>query len=717
MSTPERPAPVDRWSSLAVIGMTAMLVVMLGRVAQLQLAPGAQLREHMQQRVTRRSVPAPRGDIVDRNGRYLATTEFGYQVFVDPTELPAPPDETIARLSEALGDHAGETGARIIAKMIENQEREARNATLVTQAPPAATSALQAFLNRLRPAAETAPAVTPADEPEAPAQAAEGEDEQDSGALDGPAAGPRKLVRYIRVSDVLEDAKIDAIRALKLPGVHIEMRPVRQYPSGPLAASIIGKVDYANLGQMGAEAAHEKQLTGSSGRILYVRDAMGRPLWMGPDSYESPKRGEDLRLSIDLELQRIGEEELRRGVEECDAAGGRLVIMDPATGEILAMVDIVRPVDAIPFPWPDARPPVKDSKGRPKLLYEPPPQIPRARYIVVKADPARERLAAMARNRCVEDTYEPGSTFKSFVWATVTELGKITPDTVLNTGNGHWTTPYGRPIHDVHRFPKQTWDWVLINSSNIGMSQGADRLSFDQMYSALKRFGFGTRPGTGLQGESAGRVTPRKLWSKYTQTSVSFGQEVSVTPVQMARAFCAFARTGPLGGTLPPARLVAVDDDDPERFVAHRVVRADVAAHVRELLYNVAADMEDKMVTLRKPPESGWRYTMFGKSGTAQIPLSDPPKGKRHLKGFFERQYNASFLAAGPLEEPRLVVLVVIDDPGPELVRTNRYYGSLTAGPVVRRIMERSLAYKGVAPSPPPPKRMVMEGGPRSAAD
>jgi cell division protein FtsI (penicillin-binding protein 3) len=712
MNSPSPLSSVDRWSSLAVIGMTALMAVMLGRVAQLQLAPGARLREHMQGRTTARSVAAPRGDIVDRNGRYLATTEFGYRVFVDPTELPVPPDETIARLSGALGDRSGAVGARIIAKLMENQERAAENAAAAPAAPPPPVSPLRALIERLRPAAQETDDAAPA----GPAEGPDDGGDEDADSPDG-RGGRRRLIRYVRVSDVIEDEKIDAVRALKLPGVHIEMRPVRQYPSGPLAASIIGKVDYANLGQMGAEAAHEKELTGSSGRILYVRDAMGRPLWMGPDSYESPTRGKNLRLSIDLELQRIGEEELRRGVEEADAAGGRLVIMDPATGEILAMVDIVRPVDAVPFPWPDATPPQKDSRGRPKLLYEPPPQIPRARYIVVKPDPARERLPAMARNRCVEDTYEPGSTFKTFVWATITELGKLSPDTVLNTGNGRWVTPYGRVIHDVHPFVKQTWDWVLINSSNIGMSQGAERLSFDQLYAAVKRFGFGTRPGTGLQGESAGRVTPRRFWSKYTQTSVSFGQEISVTPVQMARAFCAFARTGPLGGALPPARLVAVDADDPERFVARRVVRADVAAHVRGVLYNIAAEMEDKMVTMRKPPESGWRYSMFGKSGTAQIPLSDAPPGKRKLKGFYERQYNASFLAAGPLEDPKLVVLVVIDDPGPDLVRHNLYYGSLTAGPVVRRVMERALAYEGVPPSPPPPPRLLREGGPRSAAD
>jgi cell division protein FtsI (penicillin-binding protein 3) len=389
-------------------------------------------------------------------------------------------------------------------------------------------------------------------------------------------------------------------------------------------------------------------------------------------------------------------------VNECDAAGGRLIVMDAASGEILAMVDLLRPVpDAVPFPWPDAVPAVKGPHGR--LLYEPPPAIPRARYITIKPDLGRMIMPAMARNRCVEDLYEPGSTFKPFVWATITELGLMKPDEVLDTGNGYWRTPYGRLVHDVHAKPSLSWFEVLVNSSNIGMGKGAEKMSHDQMYAAIRRFGFGSRTGLGLQGETSGMVTPRKQWSKYTQTSVSFGQEVAVTPVQMARAFSAFARTGELTGTLPQARLQALDEDDPTRSLVHRVLRPDVVVLTRKALRKVALEMEGKMLGNKQHPEGGWKYTIFGKSGTAQIPLGKAPKGKRKPAGpgYFAHQYNASFIAAGPAESPKLVCLVVIDDPGPELVKHAQYYGALTAGPVVRRVLERSLAYLGVPPSPP----------------
>jgi cell division protein FtsI (penicillin-binding protein 3) len=458
-------------------------------------------------------------------------------------------------------------------------------------------------------------------------------------------------------------------------------------------------------GIIGAEHSHEEELTGDHGLINYIRDARGRPLWMSPGAYVPAQRGQDVRLSLDLEIQRITTEELRRGVNDADAAGGRAIVMDPRTGEILAMVDLVRPVpDAVPFPWADARP--GDGKGhkRSDLLYEPEAApAPHQRYITLKPDPGRAIHPALARNRCVEDVYEPGSTFKPFVWATITELGLAKPAEVFDTEGGHWRTSYGRLIHDVVKKPTMTWAEVLMNSSNIGMSKGGERLTFDQLCSTVHRFGFGTRTHIGLQGETAGIVTPRKLWSKYTQTSVCFGHEVAVTPVQMIRAFSVFARSGDLAGTLPVARLTAADAATPP--MVHRVLRPEIAMMTRTIMREVAASMEGKMAANKEHPESGWRYGLFGKSGTAEIPLGKAPEGKRRPpgnKGYFDRQYNASFIGAGPIEEPRLVALVVIDDPGPERVRTGTYYGAHVAGPVVRRVMERSLSYLGVPPSPAP---------------
>jgi len=522
----------------------------------------------------------------------------------------------------------------------------------------------------------------------------------------------RPPIRYLAVSGVLSDTQVELIKDLKarrgkeskaglLRGVHLEQKALRRYPARDLVASVVGRLGSTRDQTTGVERLEQEDLTGDNGTIRYVRDAMGRPLWMGPDAFAPASRGKDVRLSIDLEIQRIAHEELSRRVEECNAAGGRCVVIDPLTGEILAMDDVIRPVpEATPFPWPSAG--GGGAKKADGLLYEPPAQIPSGRYVVIKPDAMRATHPELARNRCIEDVYEPGSTFKSFVWASATELGVYRTTDVLDTGSGSWITPYGRAIHDVHKHAKMSWLEVLIESSNIGMSQAADRMSFDQMYKAIRRFGFGGKTGVGLSGETRGLVTPRKLWSKYTQTSVSFGQEVAVTPVQMAQAFCAFARPGELAGTMPRARLTALEADDPERSVYTRVLRSDVATLTRNTLVHVAAKVDETMGKDKEKTDPPPRYNLFGKSGTAQIPLGKPPAGKAKPRGmgFYERQYNSSFIAGGPLEEPKLVVLVVIDDPGPELRRKLQHYGSTTAGPCVRRIMERSLAYLCVPPSP-----------------
>lgn len=684
--------------------MTIALVVMVARVAQLQLAPSEKLQEHMQSRVTRKEVPAARGDILDRRYRYVATTEFGYRVVVDPTEFPSPPDEAILKLAEACGIEPAQLGERIVSRMAVNAARLAARAATKQATPEKADvfdalRGLRQSAGSLTPTAQTISSAAPQASTASAQASAAPSAADDPTAEDSSISGEKPLIRYVVISDVLSDEQVELVKGLKLKGVGLELRGVRHYPAGVTAASLIGKVNPEQLGLIGIERTFQKDLAGEDGQILYVRDARGRALWMGPEGFESARRGQDVRLSIDLEIQRIAHEELTRRVEECDAAGGRCVVLDPMTGEVLAMVDVLRHVpEAVPFPWPAAIPRGKTRSGR--MLYEPPPEIPRARYQVIKPDPLREKSPELARNRCIEDVYEPGSTFKAFVWASATELGVFRPDEVLSTGMGYWRTPYGRPIRDVHKHEQLTWHDVLVESSNIGMSQAADKMSFDQMYRAIRRFGFGARTGLGLQGETRGLVTSRKSWSKYTQTSVSFGQEVAVTPVQMVQAFSVFARPGELAGTIARARMTAVVPGDPAQSIVNRVLSSKAALLARDAMRSVAAKVDENMAKAKSDPAP--RYNLFGKSGTAQIPLGKAPPGKMRPRGmgFFDRQYNSSFIAAGPTEDPKLVVLVVIDDPGPELRKRLAHYGSTTAGPAVRRIMERSLAYLGVPPSP-----------------
>ncbi len=724
-----RPEAANRRANtvavLTGVFMTILMVIMLARVAQLQLRPTEVLADHVQARVSTREELPLRGDIMDRRGRPLSVSRFGARVFVDPEQLPRPVDDAIVQLSAIIGVPADELGTRILSKIAENERRRAAlpveapkepstplarlfssKPTAASPQPPAAQSTGPATpaaivppttdsdpLAGINDPSGTAPVTMSGDTPILAAEDPDGQTET---------PGPKKLIRYVPVSDILTDDQAEQVKKLKIKGVHLERRPVREYPGGTAVASLVGKVDVDHHGIIGAEKMLDSELLGTGGKVQYVRDASGRPLWIEPGQVQAGIPGKDVKLSLDLEVQRIAMEELQRGIEEADSAGGRIIVFDPYSGEVVAMGDILRDLPGLAeYPWS-----VERKKGDKSPDTSRPP--PAKRYRVLKPDPQRLKHPGLGRNRCIEDVYEPGSTFKSFVWSTITELKLARPDEIFDTEGGRWHTPYGRYIEDVTKRATMSWREVLINSSNIGMVKGASRLSFVQLHDAVKRFGFGKRTGVGLPGEATGIVTSLGAWSKYSQTSVATGYEVAVTPIQMVRAFSVFCRPGDLAGTLPPVRLTASAEVDPLNSVVVRVLPADVARLAREAMAHVASNMQDALD--KTSHEHNWRYSMFGKSGTAEIPLGKAPEGFRRprgVTGYFDDQYNTSFIAGGPIEDPRLVIICVIDDPGPERVRTRTHYGAKTAGPVVRRVMERALTYLGTPPSPAPAPEAV----------
>lgn len=637
-----KPTRIDRTAKLAAIGVACVLAVMLGRVAQLQLAPGQNLVPFISNRLT--SVPerAPGGDITDRRGIPVATSKFGSRVFIDPITFPKPAEgggEAMKLVADAVGVPVTEIARKVVPAMENNDE-----------------------------------AIAVMSDPNPPEEAT-------------------RLKRYIPIGKTLDEGRVDLVKALRLndkpiPGVHMETRPVRVYTAAATAANVVGLLGDEMNPLSGAECLFAPLMQPEPGSLTYVRDAHGEPMWVFPGGYTPPERGQDVRLSIDLEIQHIVVEELRRGVEEADAAGGRCVVMDPHTGEILAMSDIVRDCkDAKVYDWTNPIP--KGGNG--------------TRYKIIPKDTQAAIDPALARNRCIEDVYEPGSTFKPFMWSACLMHGVTRASEVFNTYNGIWHTPYGREVKDVHAKASLPWTDVLIQSSNIGMAQGVARLSFPQARNVITSLGFGKRPGLGLPGETPGMVTTEKAWSKYTQTSVAFGYEVGVTPVQMCRAFSTYCRTGDEAGTMPIARLTAASSEYAQRDPGPRVFPASVANLTRETMKGVT-DLLDGRLAKQKGKEESFRFISFGKSGTAQAPLGKPPEGKKKPKGsdgYYGGQYNVSFIAGGPIEEPRIVVLVVVDDPGPQLVREKRYFGAMVAGPANRRIMERTLNYLGVQPSVP----------------
>jgi len=449
--------------------------------------------------------------------------------------------------------------------------------------------------------------------------------------------------RYAVVVDLLTDAQVEAIQTKTFKGVGMEPVLVRHRPYGDLAAPIIGMVGRDHLGLSGAELLYNDVIRGKPGSLRYLRDVHRQAMWVEADGHTPAHDGYSVRLTIDAEIQRIAEEEIRAGVEGVNAAGGRAIVFDPHTGEVLAMTDLLRDRPGIaPF--------TVDTQGA--------------------IDPS------LARMRCVTDPYEPGSTFKPFVWARATELGLVRLDEVFNTHDGTYRTDKGRVIHDAYPYAELTWEGVMIKSSNIGMAQAALRLSNDQLRQCVTDFGFGRSTGSGLPGETNGKVTDLKAWTYYTQTSVAMGHEIAVSPLQMVRAFSAFCRDG----SMPPVQFVVPTEEVPiVPFVLQQPVLESTALLTRRTMRKVVTQGSG-----RKANEVA-HFRMFGKSGTAQLPKSGGG-------GYYKDRYVISFIAGAPLDDPRLVVLCIIEDPDKSL----GHYGGAICGPIAATMMNRCLEYLGV---------------------
>ena len=449
--------------------------------------------------------------------------------------------------------------------------------------------------------------------------------------------------RYVVLQTLLTDEQVEKTRALSHRCIGLEERLVRVYPHGEVGGMLIGLVGTEHTGLAGIENKYDDVLTGESGKFVRLRDSNRNTVWISPEDFQLKNDGEDIQLSIDVVIQEIAATRLREEVLRCNAGGGRIVVVDPTTGEILAMADILNHREG----WS---------------------QQPE--------DANRNLDIRLGRNRCVTDPYEPGSTFKPFVWSVATQLGKASIDEVLPTpSSGPYRTPFGRSIRDTYYYGPSTWKQVLIKSMNSGMAIVSQRMTHKQLQEAIQRFGFGEPTHVGLGGETRGIMTSPSNWSDFTQTSVSMGHEIAITPLQMVQGFCAFARDG----TVPQLQLKLATNED-VMFV-REAISPEIAALTRKIMGMVMTEG-----TGRKAKSE--QYALFGKSGTAQLPRADG-------KGYFEDRYIASFIAGAPIDNPKLIVLCVIDDPDKSIA----HYGGTVAGPVVRDVMEQSLAYLQVAPS------------------
>ena len=446
-----------------------------------------------------------------------------------------------------------------------------------------------------------------------------------------------------------ERPKIDRLR-IKGIGFIREFR--RGYPQGTLLGHTLGFVGIDNNGLEGLELTLDKFLSGEPGYDIAQRDAAGTPISM-PELKRNPGvNGLDVHLTIDGNVQRIAEEELKKAGDEWRPIGGVAVVMNPQNGDILALAN-----------WPPFNP---NSF----------------------ADMSPEELKKLSHNSAVLDAYEPGSTFKPITVSGALDDNIVNENTLFDCEDGTAVLLGGRRLRDTHGYGVQPMSQVVIRSSNIGMGKLGMMVGKANLYRYVRSFGFGRSTGLPLQGESPGLFNPPSRWSKYTITSVPMGQEVSVTAVQIVAGFSAIAN----GGNLMKPRLIKkVVNPDANEVVAEfgpevvrRVISEQTARRVTAILVGV---VEDEHGTGRRAQIPG--YAVAGKTGTAQ-------KALESARGYSDSDYTSSFVGYAPAGNPRVCVLVKIDTPR----AGSSHYGGTVAAPPVREIIRRTLAYMGVPPDP-----------------
>ncbi len=447
--------------------------------------------------------------------------------------------------------------------------------------------------------------------------------------------------RFVWLQRKLDPTVADQIRDLKVFGLQFVTERKRYYPQASTAAHVLGFTGLDPRGLEGVELEYDRQLQGEAGRLVSLRDARGRGLASEDQLVQGGVAGNDLFLTMDRSLQYIAEKELARVVQETGAVGGTVVMLEPASGRVLAMAS-----------QPDYNP---NSAGRYK--------------------------ASKRRNRAVCDMYEPGSTFKPFLVAGVLEEGLVRPEQKIYCENGRYSVG-GKTIRDHKKHKKLTLTEVLKFSSNIGSAKLGKALERERFYSYIRDFGFGEQTGLDLPGEAGGLLRPSSRWFEIDLAAISFGQGLSVTPIQMASAMGVIANGGLLMEPYLVERVVGSDGQQIQKRlpqVRRRVVSEKTASEVKEM-----------MVTVTEPGGTGTRaalpgYRVAGKTGTAQ-------KVDTVTGGYSPDKRVSSFVGFVPADNPALVLSVTVDEP------QGKAYGGLVAAPVFARIASQTLSHLNILP-------------------
>lgn len=392
----------------------------------------------------------------------------------------------------------------------------------------------------------------------------------------------------------------ERVKALGLPGVATVREYRRYYPAGEVAAHLVGFAGVDGHGLEGVELAFDETLSGRPGKRLVERDALGRDIRTLRVT-RPVEPGRALRLSIDGRLQYTAYQAVKEAVRRHGAKAGMAVVLDPETGEVLALVNV-----------PSYNPNHLDGT-----------------------------TAARRRNRAVTDALEPGSIFKPFNVAAALEAGLVDPETMINCEEGLMRVG-GNRVHDSHPLGRVTVRKVIQKSSNIGAAKIALEQDNDQLWRQLRDFGFGLRPGSGFPGETRGILHPPRRWQRFDRATLGFGHGIAVSALQVARAYATLAN----GGVRRPVSLQRVAAE--AEVAGERVLSRETARQVKRML-NLVVSPEG---TGQRAAVPGFRVA--GKTGTAQKPGPG---------GYQEGKYLASFAGFAPVNDPSLVTVVMLDEP------------------------------------------------------
>ena len=440
---------------------------------------------------------------------------------------------------------------------------------------------------------------------------------------------------FVWLARKVTPSTIERVKSLNIRGIGFVKENRRFYPNGELASHAVGFSGIDGTGLGGIELAHDAQIKGKNELVRAERDAFGKRTLPMDFGFEDSLAGNSVVLTIDKTIQYTAEKELAEAVRKSGAKGGTAIVMDPKSGEVLAMAN-----------YPQFNPNDLSSCSQ-----------------------------AALKNRAIVDTYEPGSTFKVFLLAAALEEGVVRPGDKFNCEKGSMELA-GKVIHDTHKHGTLTVREIMKFSSNIGSAKIAAKLGKERFYDYITSFGFGSPTGIELNGEGSGILRSMKTWSKLELANVSFGQGVSVTPLQLTTAFSAIAN----GGYLMKPYLVkdildrdgkVIKSNQPQ--IVKKVISGDTASKVTEMLRDAVAEGG----TGTEAALNG--YDVAGKTGTAQ-----KVSGGR---GYAENKHVASFIGFVPAESPELVVLVAIDEP------EGIQYGGIVAAPAFKAIAETSLRY------------------------